>query len=439
MKRVDPVGRSVFGMSGSTTDANRLYSVLLDSRASAVSENMYDIAEKLMTGEKENSKLALEQLWALRKNLQEEDQSGTVDLLIEFYQRKIDVLRNREEHIKKVSRDSRELLEEKRKRDAETATVKQEMIDCSGEIERLHTKLDHLKVKEQELRLIDEQVKRELQVNANEVVNGLYEIVVVDQQGEGPSLSVEEEIRPEESRGAEPEAGGETTGENPAAEAVAEVETEAPSIESEHTREVSLDELRGDKAMTAVRKPEATAEAGEETQSDGIFESDREGPVSAPAGSGKPAEPEEETIVPYPKSVVKTTHGFVIGEYYYDPKVYKNKRNYIFNSDFLWRHLSRALLTLNESFDRGTYSEVVQTIQDAYKRIKEKPNLHFEISTNEILNEDVLKSLWQHMKQRDYNEVLVVCNRLKAKIRALGGNYVMMLSEQMARLGEDET
>lgn len=142
-----------------------------------------------------------------------------------------------------------------------------------------------------------------------------------------------------------------------------------------------------------------------------------------------------EIVAPFPKSVVKTTRGIVIGEYYYDPKVYKNNRHYIYNSNFFRIHLFNLVNSLKNRFDQSLNGEALQMVQDAYKRISEKPNLHFEISTNEILNRNALKDLWQKVKNREYKDALTACNRLKAKIEALGNNYGVMLTEQMARYG----
>ncbi|NVM47053.1 MAG: hypothetical protein HWN79_19320, partial [Candidatus Lokiarchaeota archaeon] len=44
-------------------------------------------------------------------------------------------------NIKKVNKDSRELLEEKRKRESEIAMVKQHINECSTELDRLSSKL----------------------------------------------------------------------------------------------------------------------------------------------------------------------------------------------------------------------------------------------------------------------------------------------------------
>ena len=136
---------------------------------------------------------------------------------------------------------------------------------------------------------------------------------------------------------------------------------------------------------------------------------------------------------PYPKSVVKTTRGRVVGEYYYDAKVYKNKRHYIFNSKFFLEQLSQGILVLKTEGGETAYTELLQMIQDACKRISENPSMHFEIATNEILNDKTVKELWHTVKTKNLNDAVQFCKRLNAKIAALGANYRAILKEQMER------
>jgi len=432
MNRLTNIGNSVFGASGSSPDANKLYSILLDTRASAVSENMYDIAEKLLKNEKENAKNALEQLWALKKNLQQENENSTIDLIITYYQQKLDVLRTKEEHIKKVSRDSRELLEEKRKRDAEIATVKQEVTDCSGELERLNKKLSELNVKEQELTLIDTQLDKELKLNANEVINGLYEIILATQESGDAPFSLDKELEKEgDAQAGEPE---KTIEKQAVVEKVVpgkepEAVKAAGEIAKEEITELETAEKTGQK-IEAILREGAKDINKEETD---VYDRNID-----PFGETPPVQEAKkpEMIVPFPKSVVKTTRGSVIGEYYYDSKVYKNKRHYVYNSNFIRTHLTGIIESLARQYDQAKRAEAMQMIHDAFKRIGERPNLHFEISTNEILNKNTLKDLWQKIKNREYADVLSLCNRLKAKIEAMGNNYIVLLTEQMARYSD---
>jgi hypothetical protein len=73
-------------------------------------------------------------------------------------------------------------------------------------------------------------------------------------------------------------------------------------------------------------------------------------------------------------------------------------------------------------------------MQDAVKRIDGSPTLHFEVSTNEILNSKTLSDAFYAIRTRHFDEVLSLCGRLDAKITALGANYTEMLKEQMQRL-----
>ncbi|MCX7726682.1 MAG: hypothetical protein N2053_07510, partial [Chitinispirillaceae bacterium] len=81
-------GENFFNRDNSTLDANRFYSVLLDAKAISTSENMCDIAETILTNEKDNAKEALDHLWKLKSNLFS-NKNGTIDLLIDYYQNKI--------------------------------------------------------------------------------------------------------------------------------------------------------------------------------------------------------------------------------------------------------------------------------------------------------------------------------------------------------------
>lgn len=421
MNRIKSVEKSIFEAAKSSTDANRLYSILLDTRASSVSENMYDITEKLMKNEKENSKIALEQLWALKKNLCNEGDSdnGTIDLLINYYQEKLNVLRNKEEKIKKISRDSRELLEEKRQRDSEIASVKQEISDCSMEIERLNEKMKELKIKEQELTLIEHQVQKELEGNTNEVVNGLYEIILSTQESQDQVIPPNENYLDNTAEIDRPKnTPFQLNNTNKKDE-----NNKNALILSENNQPATPDTINNH-SYSKIKSPIITKSSDPKKRKD-CFSFDNENK-------------ENEIFIPFPRSVVKTTRGTIIGEYFYDsdPKVSKDKRHYIFSSIFFRKYLGISLMKLTKYFDSTQYSETRHMIQDAYKRISENNNLHFEISTNEILNIKVLRELWQKMVNKEFKEVLIICNRLNAKINALGKNYITMLEEQMARYRE---
>lgn len=433
MRRVERIPESVFNPESSSIDTNRFYSILLDAKAATVSENMCDITEKLLHGEKENAKGALEQLWNLKKNLFSQS-SGTLDMVISFYQDKINILRNKEEHIKKISKDSRNLLEEKRRRDEEIASVKQQIEECSKEIQDLTVKLNKLQVKEQELILIEQQLKKELHTNENEIVNGLYEIILSQQEREmelrkfreqDPSLPVSVtpipklayELNEDKSDG--------------------DGNTETNTVDRQNSV-VSLDILKNtdsiarEELITPADIQEPEPSMGIASQTETLEQVQAEQVPQVESVEFMPQQDQLEVPV-FPKSVVKTTNGRVIGEYFYDARVYKNERHYIFNSKFFAERLCGDIKFLRQKFDQAVYSEVMQMINQAYKRVTENKMFHFEISTNEILNDRNLKTLWQSAKLRNIDDVEKFCLRLKAKIDALGNNYKAMLQEQMKR------
>ncbi|MDR0331076.1 MAG: hypothetical protein LBH93_05160, partial [Chitinispirillales bacterium] len=119
---VHMAGKAAAVSGSSVVDSNRFYSILLDARAVNVAEGMHDVSEKLLKGEKDNAKLALDQLWALKKSLSGDESGAALETLIAYYQDKMNVLRENEEAVKKVSQATRLLIEEKRKKDEELAT-----------------------------------------------------------------------------------------------------------------------------------------------------------------------------------------------------------------------------------------------------------------------------------------------------------------------------
>jgi hypothetical protein len=415
MDRIDELSENIVNLSKSTKDSNRFYSILLDAGASAVSENTYDIAERLLRGETDNAKAALEHLWSLKKTMLNENEISTIDLLIRYYQKKMDVVRNKEEHIRKVSKDSRGLLEDKHNRDSEIATVKKGIADCSTELRDLTAKLDTLKIKEQELLLIETQLTKELELNENEIINGLYEIILSQQEGEDRVEQFTVKLK----------------------EQVSDAHSNDPAQLPEPHQEI-------DGTFDLALGKENETPAADIPVIDDIFDVDKEKTSAIPlevikkargeeVPAGAPKARRELEQSPFPKSVVKTTKGRVIGEYYYDPKAYRNKRHYVFNSGFFLDQLSNALAVLSTRSDQVVYSELLQMIQDAYKRISDHRMMHFEVSTGEVLNERALKELWQNVKARDYAEATRFRTRLSEKMGAVMPNYYDALKEQMER------
>ena len=433
MDEMEKLSQNIVDLSKSTKDSNKFYSIMLDAAASTVSENTCDIAERLLRGETDNAKAALEHLWSLKKIMISEEEAATIDLLIQYYQKKMDVVRSKEEHIRRVSKDSRSLLEDKRKRDAELATIKQEIAGSSKELKELEERLEKLKEKEQELTLIDADVQKELLVNENEIVNGLYEIILSQREGRNPEdfteklkdqAAVTQEKKPK---------GVSADGQEKAAQRAPAVE---PSKDAEDTS------VRP--AGTAAQDAAADIPLNEE-----IFEIDKDKTSAfsldalarargdVVAGDEAPRVSKEHDAPPFPKSVVKTAKGSVIGEYYYNAKSLKNKRHYIFNSRFFLDRLSSALAALTVRPDQGVYNDLLQMIRDVVKRISENNMMHFEVSTSEFLNDRTLRQVWHNVKTRNYAEAQRYRGMLAGKMEAIRPDYYAMLKEQMDRYASE--
>ncbi len=352
--------KGMFAENIMDTDANRLYSMLLDSKASAAAGNVYEISESLLREEKENTKKALDKLWRLKKNLSEDEDNGTISIMIEYYQGKLDLIRKREQRISKISRDSREMLSEKRKRDSEMAKIHEELRDSKGELERLNKKIDKLKTKEQELKLVDMQLSRELASNTNEIINGLYEMLT--------SSGMDNEDYSEEG-----DAGD--TGEN----------------QDDSSEGQNLENSKG------------------------------------------------KIVVDIPRKVIKDSQGRVTGEYYVAPDSGKENSHYIYNSIFFLKILSRNISLLKKGYDEEVYNHTAAVLKGLRDKLNGSiPRLHFDVSTNEFLNIKTVNSIFDNLERRRYDDILYLLKKLKAKIKAMGGNYAEILREQLEKYNKME-
>ncbi|MGM0443858.1 MAG: hypothetical protein ACQEQV_06695 [Fibrobacterota bacterium] len=140
--------------------------------------SFYDLTDSLFRQEEESAKRALRQLWVLKNNLNDEQGKSTITMLIDYYQNKIDMLRDRKREIQTISGDSKELLSQKQNSEKELHRVRSTMQKCDDGIKTLQRKRRELEAKEAELQLITGQIDKELNVNNSKVVNGLYEIVL---------------------------------------------------------------------------------------------------------------------------------------------------------------------------------------------------------------------------------------------------------------------
>ncbi|MCL2219510.1 MAG: hypothetical protein FWC23_09850 [Chitinispirillia bacterium] len=486
------------GFGTNVVDSNRFYSMLLDARTATVTESMHDVAENLLKGEKDNAKLALDQLWALKKTLSDAGADDTLELLITYYQEKINALRQKEETIKKVSKDTRNLIEEKRKKDEELTLVKSHITTCTRDLKDLNERLGSLKKQEEELTFVERHLKAEISKNETQIVNGLYEIILRQPELEEHKGARTEALELElMKQAAEEEARRNAAAANIAARieatkaAAMKAATARPAAKPEPARPepvnfdpikfeaVKLDAARADTmafdasdftgtldkadfddpflnvpdtpdsdATKAEKKedvldaitPDTTvrAEKKEAPAAVGIDILNKDNTLPPPQNDPfirKDDMPVHEPVV-YPKSVVRMG-GKIIGEYYHDGNVVtKDERHYIYNSRFMAERLTAGLRNIKARFSQETHAELIKVTEDAASRVRENIRFHFEVSTNEILNDKNLKMLSSDLRHRAWDDADVFANRLNAKIDALGHNYEAMLQEQMERCTE---
>lgn len=327
--------------------------------------NIYELSESIILREKKNTKTALKEFWNFKNNLDNENNreaAVSVDRLIDYYQGKMDTLRDKEETLVKISRDSQNILREKNKKDQELGDVRNNLQDAQNELAILQQKIKKLNSKRDELEAFSKKAMNSLASNEKEIIEGITNITLQD---------------------------------IPAKKDTQEVIAPKP-IPTDINRAIDYPEKEDKKGLEPeLKKP-------------------------------------EEAI--FPRSVVKTTAGTVIGEYFYDPEADKSNRQYVLNGRYLFRQLENGMAQLEAEPNDKIRLQLVQMASDSLARVSKKDNIHVEVSTNEILNPKTLPDIIQLLKIRNYEEVRKYIRRYNAKVEALGPNYNNMLREQMKRL-----
>lgn len=137
----------------------------------------------------------------------------------------------------------------------------------------------------------------------------------------------------------------------------------------------------------------------------------------------------------FPKSIIKTDRGRILGEYHYDQKVYKNARSYIFNGRYFADQIRKGLdFYKADPVNDAILGDLQLMAADIQNRLKTRNNIHLENSTSEILNAGSIDELIDNIKARRLEAVEEFCRRLAEKIEVLGQGYELMLAEQIGAL-----
>jgi len=423
-------GAAVADLGSSAVDSNRFYSMLLDARAASVTESMHDISERLLKGEKDNAKLALDQLWTLKRTLTDGQTDDTLERLITYYQEKIDVLREKEESIKKASRETRSLIENKKKNEEELKQVKSNIGNCAVQLRDLKVRLDGLRKREEELGIAGEQLKREISVKEAQVVSGLSEIILRRPEAQAAQMLLKKEADPVISELAEFGIDAASIQKKTQAEASirkrAQAEIINETVNEEEHDEIPVKSAEGSKTAITLNPAELLSGSDAEVIPDAVeaWKPEPEQPALEPAA------------VVYPKSVVKMG-GKVVGEYYHDGNnAAKEQRHYVYNSRFMAERLRTGLRQIKVKFSQDLHAELIKVSEDVANRVRENSRFHYEVSTNEILNDKNLRQLSVDLRRRAWDDADRFAAKLMAKIIAMGPNYGAMLQEQMERCSE---
>jgi hypothetical protein len=335
--------------------------------------NVFDIAKKILEREKKNATTALEEYWAFKNNVNTSRNgpgTKTIEELIHHYQSKLNTLRDKEESLVKIAQDSIRILAEKKVKDEELLQVKNELQDSEGELSVLKKKIDKFRSRSAELEKIKRENEERLTQNESIIINGVFEVSMAKKNDLALPVTVETPKVP--------------------------VQAQMPVIlaPAPQTAITVIPPKKDEPAFSKAEKPEAFV---------------------------------------FPKSIVKTNSGKVIGQYFYNSKTDKDKRNYVFDGKYFVEQLDLGIQMQQKQPNDLVHTQLLQMASDCLHRISQKNNIHFEISTNELLNGKTLPRLIVDLRIKDYESLHKFIERYKAKTEALGSNYESMLKEQLER------
>jgi len=465
---------------------NRIFHALTTAYENNQQQEIYGATENIVRREKELCELALGDLKRLSGK---SDPDGTLKLVLDHYQQRLDVAKEKEEKINHLSEDSRKMMEEYKKRTQELADVKRTLMESQSKLRDLAKSTEKLIKKEEELRFIETNLRSELDKNKRNLINGLYEIVSEFSEGhEAPPEAVSNKIpggsnpipnrnldhseaaSPPEKSAVEPPPKAMEKTADPTPERIVAKEAEAaPLLTETPSQERSFTE-------GLIRKPLPTV-SGESIfgkslgqSAESVWTRDKSiasAPLfatattfSAPAAINVPLS----TAAPVPspntvsaarsslvdkaarlkmfepgkslcsKSMVKTPEGEVISEYFYSPLHPKDSRQYIFNTLYgLW-----SLLSL-KARDEDTFQDRLETVfTDLLSRLEHGQNIHLESFLSQEINMEALSRLLAAPRTERGSLFDSMAARLLSRIESVGPGRAGLIDHQFQHLPKTE-
>lgn len=461
---------------------NRIFHALTTAYENNQQQEIYGATENIVRREKELCELALGDLKRLSGK---GDPDGTLKLVLDHYQQRLDVAKEKEDKINNLSEDSRKMMEEYKKRTQELADVKRTLMESQSKLRELAKTTEKLIKKEEELRFIETNLRSELDKNKRNLINGLYEIVSEFSEGhEAPPEAVASRLPgvsdPVPNRNPNlPEAAA--PAQNPAAEppqkalekpvdklperTFAREAEAAPTLPEPPVQERSFTEGLFRKAVPAAGDSIFGKNLGQPSES--VWTRDKNlasAPLfaTAPAPVAMPVPVPSAPPVPSPnavsavggslvdkaarlkmfepgkslcsKSMVKTPEGEVISEYFYSPLHPKDSRQYIFNSLYgLW-----SLLSL-KARDEDAFQDRLETVfTDLLSRLEHGQNIHLESFLNQEINKETLSRLLAAPRDERGGLFDSMAARVLSRIESVGPGRAGLIDHQFQHLPKTE-
>jgi hypothetical protein len=155
---------------------NRIFHALTAAYSSGQQQEIFGASATIVQREKELCEMALGELMKVHNDGGKPDE--TLVLIQDHYQTRLRIASEKESKLRLLADDSRKLNEEHKKKNQELADVKRNLMESQTKLRDLAKQTEKLIKKEEELRFIEESLRTELDKNKHEMLNGLYEIVV---------------------------------------------------------------------------------------------------------------------------------------------------------------------------------------------------------------------------------------------------------------------
>jgi hypothetical protein len=402
---------------------NKIFHALTAAYENTSQQEIYGATENIVRREKELCELALADLKKLAGNKGEVD--DTLKLVMDHYQSRLSVAREKEEKINHLSEDSRKMTEEYKKKTQELAEVKRNLMESQVKLRELAKTTEKLLKKEEELRFIEGNLRTELDKNKRNIINGLYEIVTeLSDQPAPPVIPA--------AAAAAPAPAKEPSAPKPAESAQA---IQDQPFQPQRPFQAAMFREAGDAPAESVWTRDAAPQAAREglapepkpTQTVQL----KPGDILEKALRLKMFEPGKSLCS---KSMVKTAEGEVISEYFYSPLHPKEGRHYIFNSLFALG----SLLGLKGKNDDLFHERLDTVFTDLLSRLDHSRNIHLESFLGEEFNRDAIARILSMPKDDRVPFFEILAARTLSRIESVGPSRAGLIDRQFRDLPRAE-